>query len=369
MSALAPTVAILHLGSAGSLGGRRRVAGLEEIFRAAGAEVLDVALLADHPLGPRDLVRSVGDLGRLAGGRVVPESLAWSHRAVIERLEQVGVDVVVCVSARAFHPLLLAGPWTVVVDFVDRLSDSYADRARIAGRGLRSLAFRVLATTARRFERRPLPAGTIGIAAGWDDARALGVDWVPITMTLPAATGPRSATHDVLFLGKLSYPPNVAGIVRLGAVWPAVLARRPGTTLLLAGAAPSAAVASLAERRGWTLRADFPDLAQVVTSARIAAAPLRHASGIQIKVLEAASFGLPQVIGTAVAKGFGPGMPALVVDTDDQLVTALVGILDDPVELARLGAAAKEHIGDVYSVARWVPWARGILDGTQARPL
>lgn len=367
MIALQPTVAVLHLGSAGSLGGRRRVAGLEEIFGAAGAQVLDVALLADHPLRRRDLGWTVGDIARLARGRLVPEAMAWSHRTVIAQLEQSGVDVVVCVSARAFHPALLAGPWTVVVDYVDRLSDSYADRARIAGQGLRSLGFRTLATTARRFEQRPLPAGTIGIAAGWDDARALGVDWVPITMGLLAVGSPRPVTHDVLFLGKLSYPPNVAGIVRLGAVWPAVLARRPGTTLLLAGAAPSAAVISLADRHGWTLRADFPDLAEVVTAARVAVAPLRHASGIQIKVLEAASFGLPQVIGTAVAKGFGPGMPAVIIDTDEQLVTALVDLLDDPVELARLGSAVQAHVAEVYEVARWVPWARRIVDAARDR--
>ena len=113
--------------------------------------------------------------------------------------------------------------------------------------------------------------------------------------------------------------------------------------------------------------ADFDDLGAVMASARVATAPLLHASGIQIKVLEAASYGLPQVIGAAVAKGFGPGLPAVVVEDDDELVAALASLLDDPDEQARLGAAARAHVAEQYSVERWAPWAAGILDRPQDR--
>ena len=354
-----PTVAIVHLGTVGSMGGRRRVASLTAIFIAAGAVVVEVPLLVDHRLGLGDLPRL--GLGSVICGRSVPESLAWSHRSTLERLHRVDADLVVCATVRAFHPALLHGPWTVVIDYVDKLSDSYLDRSRIVGRTPRSLLFRMLAATAGRFEGRPLPPGTRGIAAGWDDAQALGLDWVPITVDIPPPQRAGEPEHDILFLGKLSYPPNVEAIERLGRMWPAVQHARPGTTLLLAGAAPSAAILALAKRHGWTVMADFADLSTVAASARIATAPLQHASGIQIKVLEAAAFGLPQVIGTAVANGFGPDLPAVVIDNDHDLVVALTDLLNDPGEQARLGAAAKAHVTERYSVERWAPWATAVL--------
>ncbi len=71
------------------------------------------------------------------------------------------------------------------------------------------------------------------------------------------------------------------------------------------------------------------------------------------------------MIGRVVANGFGPGLPAVVIDDDIQLVAALAELLDDPVEQDRLGAASRAHIAAHYSVARWVPWATAILE--QAR--
>ncbi|MDQ1423333.1 MAG: polysaccharide biosynthesis protein PslH [Acidimicrobiaceae bacterium] len=326
---------------------------------------MEIPLLVEHRVTPADLLRP--GVVAAARGRSVPESMAWSRRRTLHALTTMRPDVVVCSTARAFHPDLLGGPWTLVIDYVDRLSDSYRDRSDIVGSSPTALLFRTLARTARRFERRPLPEGVAGIASGWDDAESLGLDWVPNTAELPPLAEHRSPTHDVLFLGKLSYLPNVEAIERLGRAWPAILERRPGTTLLLAGAAPERAVLDLARRRGWTVMADFADLATVMAAARVATAPLLHASGIQSKVLEAASFGLPQVIGRVVANGFGPGLPAVVVDDDEQLVEALVSILENPVERDRLGSAARDHVAAQYSVARWVPWATEVLTAAAMR--
>lgn len=356
-----PTVALLHLGAAGSFGGRRRVASLTEIFTAAGADVVPVALLEDHRATARDLLRP--GFVALLRATAVPEALAWSRRSVQDRLEAVRPDLVVCCTARAYHPELADGPWHLVLDYVDRLSDSYQDRARIIGASARSVVFKILARTARRFERRPLPPGSSAVAAGWDDARSLGCEWLPITIeaTDHPVDGGREPRYDVLFLGKLSYPPNVEAIERLGTVWPAVLDARPGTTLLLAGAAPERAVLALAARSGWTVEADFDDLAEIMAAARLSTSPLEHASGIQIKVLDAATHGVAQVIGPTVAKGFAPGMPAEVVDDDAQLVEALVRLLDDPSRREALAAEALAHVRAEYSVERWSPWATEVL--------
>jgi polysaccharide biosynthesis protein PslH len=172
-----------------------------------------------------------------------------------------------------------------------------------------------------------------------------------------------AADHDLLFLGKLSYPPNVEAIRNLARAWPQLQRRRPGTTLLLAGASPSAAVLETAKASGWDVLADFDELADVVPRVRLAVAPLDHASGIQGKVLSSAAFGLGQVLSPVAAAGLEPGFPCRLADTDVALIDAIAELLDDDDELRRLGAEARTAVAETYRPGRWAGWASDILQG------
>jgi len=253
----------------------------------------------------------------------------------------------------------------LVLDYVDRLSISYADRATIVTSAPRRWLFRLLAHTSARFEARSLPAGVHTIAAGWSDAQALRAGWVPITIEVsaqpesrPVSPGP---TTDLLFFGNLSYPPNVEAVHRLHRIWPAVVRARPATTLLLAGASPGAELVELAGANGWHLRANFESLPDLLASTRLGVVPLVHASGIQTKALEAAAHGLPQVVDPVVASGFAPEFPFAVARNDAELVEQIVSLLDDHDARATLGRAAQEHMANHYSVAAWRRWAVGLL--------
>jgi glycosyltransferase involved in cell wall biosynthesis len=354
------------------MGERRRVESWVRLFQAAGAEVHRVPLLT----GDRRLLPHVQSFaGRaltVAAGGSVPEALAWSRPALCERLRGIDPALVIVVTARAFDPSL-GDRWTTVLDLVDRLSVSYRDRAPYAAGRPQQLGYRGLGWTAARFERRVVggAAGTIAtVAAGWADAEALSVEWVPILVDdhrltpggKPGRDEPgRDEPVDVLFFGTLSYPPNVEAVVRLARVWPAVLAARPGTTALIAGATPTSRVREEARRCGWRLEADFADLAGVARQCGIAVAPLVHASGIQIKVLDAATLGLPQVVTPAALAGLAPGFPALVARDDDDLVTGIVELLNDPERRPQLAAEARAHVEDVYGLERWLPWAERLL--------
>jgi hypothetical protein len=270
-------------------------------------------------------------------------------------------------TARAYHPDLLRGPWRVVLDYVDCLSDSYRDRATIVGRTPKAIAFATLAASARRFERRTLPGNVTAIAAGWSDAKALGAEWIPITESLAGPIADTTPQHDVLFLGKLSYPPNVEAIERLARLWPALVRRRPGTTALLAGASPSPGIVALAARLGWALEPDFVDLDAVLASVRLGAIPLVHASGIQTKILAAAARGLAQVVDPVAEAGFAPGFPLRIARDDGEFVEAIAGLLDDDDGRRALGAQARTHVSTIYNAARWAPWARRTLERDGSR--
>jgi glycosyltransferase involved in cell wall biosynthesis len=356
----APVVAIVHLARSGSFGAKARLAGLTEVFENAGATVEQVRLLEDHRLRLTDALQP--GLAAVLAGTAVPEAMAWSHRSVRAHLDMLQPDLLLCMTARAYHPDLHLGPWHVVLDYVDCLSDSYRDRARIVGRKPVAVAFSALAATSRRFERHTLPAGVSSIAAGWSDATALGAQWIPITEHAAPAIAGTTPERDVLFLGKLSYPPNVEAIERLARMWPAIERRRPGTTAVLAGASPSPAIVELARRLGWSVQADFDDLETVLASARLGVVPLVHASGIQTKILAAAARGLAQVVDPVASAGFAPGFPLRLAEGDDAFVESIAALLDDEEERHRLGSAARDHVRDTYSAARWAPWARELIE-------
>jgi glycosyltransferase involved in cell wall biosynthesis len=333
------------------MGEARRVASWIAIFEASGAEVSAISLLRDHR------ARRPSGVTAVATGAAVPETLAWSQASVARALGELQADIVICVTARAFHPSLVDGRRTVVVDFVDRLSMSYRDRAGIPGPWARRLLFHALAAASGRFERRPLGAGVRTVAAGWDDARHLGAEWVPIVVEPPPAVAARRPPDcDVLFFGNLAYPPNVAAVDRLARLWPSVLKGRPGTTARIAGANVTPSIRKLAAEHGWDVVADFPDVSDLCAGARLAVVPLEHTAGIQIKVLEAAALGLAQVVTPASIRGMQPGFPVTVASTDEELVTAVVELLDDPERRAEEGAAARRHMARHYTAAAWSTW-------------
>ena len=195
-------VAIVSLGRGVAMGEVRRVASWRQIFHAAGAEVVEVALAPTrHP-------HADGIVPVLAG-RAAPERLAWSGGRLRDALRAERPDAVVVVSTRAYDAHATEGPWTLVLDQVDSLSRSYRDRAEVVDGLSRRVMYRSLAAAHRRVERRMATSGVRRVAAGWKDARALDAEWVPnvIDADLVPVTDV-VADHDVLFFGTLRARPT-----------------------------------------------------------------------------------------------------------------------------------------------------------------
>jgi glycosyltransferase involved in cell wall biosynthesis len=356
-------VALVHLGRPQARGEVRRVAGWQTLLRAAGADVVELAIL---PRFDRR-IPTVEDLRHVGAGRLTPEALRWRSAPVVEELRQLRPDVLICVSQRTWHPRLRYTAPLVILDHVDQLSRSYRQRGRLT-RGPAGVGYRVLGSAMERLERSP-PFVSARVAAGWSDASALRATWVPIPVAVPpAATETEEADVDLLFFGSLSYPPNVDATRRLERMWPKVRAERPGTSLLVAGAAPSKEVVERAERLGWRLERDFDDVVRLCRRARVAVAPLTHTAGIQIKVLEAAATGLAQVVTPAALAGLAPGFPAELGTTDDELVHAMVQLLEAPRRRTELAAAARDHVSEKYSDEAWRPTVADLLSAAPPTP-
>jgi hypothetical protein len=349
-------VALVSLGRDQAMGEVRRVASWRQLFTAAGAEVVEL------PLAP-DRRPHVDGVVAVARGDAPPERLAWSGSRVREAVADVDPDVVVVVSTRAFDPRVVGARATVVLDQVDSLARSYHDRAAIVDGLPRRVGYRTLAALHARVERRIRSAGVRRVAAGWSDALTLGAEWVPNLVDPTLAPLPGAAPDtDVLFFGTLRYPPNVDALERMGRLWPALQAARPGTTALVAGSAPTARVVELCRGHGWELVAGFSSLPEVAARARVAVAPLTRVAGIQNKVLDAAMVGLAQVVTPAALEGFAPGFPLAGHGSDEAFVTEVVRLLDAPGVAAAETEVVRAHVAAEYGAEHWQQWATEVLD-------
>jgi glycosyltransferase involved in cell wall biosynthesis len=136
----------------------------------------------------------------------------------------------------------------------------------------------------------------------------------------------------LLFVAGFAHAPNVdAACWFAAAVLPRILARQPQARLVLAGAAPTAAVLGLAGPRVVvTGQISESALAGWYAAARVAVVPLRFGAGVKGKVVEALHAGLPLVTTPVGVQGL-PGLAAIVPVHDDAtaLADAILRLLGD----------------------------------------
>jgi hypothetical protein len=352
------TAAVLQFGRP-SLAETGRVDTWMRLLEAAGTTPRAITLVpGGRPRRPR---LTVAATRAVIGAHAVPEALGWSAHEVLDALDLLQPGLVVCVTARTYQPALVSSRWVVALDFVDRLSESYRQRAAITRDRRAAVGYRLLERTWRRFEGQPLPAAVQRVAVGWRDASALGAQWLPNLISDAGMTPARQVrpVHDLVFFGTLDYLPNVEGLERLARILTLVPnGRRP--TVLVAGRNPSCRVRDLVRTEGWTLQEGYATVQELAERASLAVAPMASVAGMQNKVLEAAAVGLSQVASCEAMTGFRPGFPVPTAATDADFARRITELLDDPCARATQAAAARAEVASAYTVPSWIEWARSL---------
>ncbi len=172
--------------------------------------------------------------------------------------------------------------------------------------------------------------------------------------------------HAVVFTGVMDYEPNVDGVLWfVRECWPAVRARVPDARLFVVGSQPVAAIRNLA-RDDIVVTGRVAATPEWFDRAAVAIAPLRLARGVQNKVLEALSMGLPVVATSPAARGLGatPGEFLRSADGAQEFAGAVAALLQDPARARSLGLAAAAYVRAHW---RWEDVFRR-LDALLARP-
>jgi glycosyltransferase involved in cell wall biosynthesis len=112
------------------------------------------------------------------------------------------------------------------------------------------------------------------------------------------------------------------------------------------GRSPGPRVRALERLPGVRVEGDVPDVRPWLVGSRVYACTMRSGQGIKNKLLEAMACGLPAVVTPQSLGGLAvtPGEQLLVGDDEETFAGAVVRLLSDPVEAARLGAAGRAYV-------------------------
>jgi len=151
--------------------------------------------------------------------------------------------------------------------------------------------------------------------------------------------------HDIVFSGKMDYRPNVDAVLWFAdAVWPGIVRQRPQTTWAIVGQKPHPRLERLRALPGVTLTGWVDEVAPYLAGAQVYVMPFRVGSGTRFKLIEAMATGLGVVSTALGAEGFPVqhGRELLLADSAAEMETAVLRLLADPNERARLGQAARQ---------------------------
>jgi glycosyltransferase involved in cell wall biosynthesis len=309
-----------------------------------------------------------GDRGPARGGRagraVRLRGAARDLRAAVaERLAAGATDVVLLSGKDTFAALDAVERVPLVIDVCDAASLRLGGELAVAPWRQRPLLAARQAEIARVERRLVARTPHLMFASARDRTALAAPHGVVVPNGIDARYWTRRAAPGdgaiVVFSGVMAYRPNHDAAVRLvRGVMPRLRARVPGARLVVAGRDPLPALRAAAARTGEVeLTGACPDLRPHLEAAAVYCAPLRFASGIQNKLLEALAMELPVVTTSVAAAGLrvaGEDPPLLVADDDDGLAAALALLLADPAQRARLAAAGRRY------VERHFCWSRSI---------
>ena len=234
--------------------------------------------------------------------------------------------------------------------------------------GYRLEGAKMLAAEKRLARRFDLCTATT--RAEWETLKDYGTgadtDWFPngvdAAFFCPADEGYDADT--ISFIGRMDYYPNQECMARFcEQTWPLLKSQRPTMKLLIVGADPSPAMRKLGDLSGVTVTGSVPDVRPYIRGSALMVAPLNIARGTQNKILEAMAMGVPVVTSSIAAGGVDADAEAhlLVADTPQDCAQAIMRIVDNPMERARLAVAGRQRMLSHHAWPRSMERLDGII--------
>jgi glycosyltransferase involved in cell wall biosynthesis len=233
-------------------------------------------------------------------------------------------------------------------------------RISLARAPLKKLAYRLIASRMKRYEKRALGDFDLLLLCSEADRKALEEiapgkralvipNAVDTDAFIPGAGG---ATRPIIFTGTLWYEPNLDAARWLAEdIFPLIRSDFPDMELLIVGDHPPAEVLDLTSRPGISVIGPVEDIRPYLSQALIFLAPIRTGSGTRQKILDAMAMGLPVVSTPIGCEGLEAveGESISLAKTPAEFREKVRRLVQDPGFRSRLARGGRKLVEQQYS--------------------
>jgi len=282
----------------------------------------------------------------------------WVKRKVAQILQRVRPDHIFCQMIRPAEYVKHYHHCRKTLDYMDILSVGM-ERRKNQTSGISRKVFSAEANRLKDYEQRIFHYFEFHLMISQQDVNGMAYPLRKRVTVVPNGICTRTfspipeitPSYDLVFVGNLSYAPNIDAIRWLCEK---VLSVRKDLSLLVAGANLGRKLSFYLHRfdnvtmLGWQ-----DDIRKVYAQGKIFIAPMQLGTGLQNKVLEAMAMELPCIVSGLAASAI-PNSPLKVADTPEEVIEAIDYFLTSPEEAKRVGKngrifAIKNYDWDTYT--------------------
>jgi sugar transferase (PEP-CTERM/EpsH1 system associated) len=249
-----------------------------------------------------------------------------------------------------------------VVDLVDAISLGYMRAIKSGPSVLWSPIYRFELPRLLKYEKKVVGLFNASLVVSSVDEAFLAMNGVmkerlqivPHGTEVPKVESCETGSEDIdiLFHGKMDYPPNEAACnYFLSEIMPLLVSEEERPSFHIVGYAPTRKIKKHANGSTVIVTGYVPDIRRYLRRAKVIVAPMTYGAGVKTKVLEAMGMGKAVVTTTVGAEGIDGqnGVHFLVADNPKDFARRIKELLVNPDLRIEMGNAARKLIAAKYT--------------------